>query len=255
MRQKIVAGNWKMNTNYVSGLALFSEILHMVNAEALNDQKVIVCAPFLSLNSLTQLAKGHKNLYIGAQNCHQEDQGAYTGEISAAMLQAIDVSHVILGHSERREYFGETDTLLAQKVNAALRNKLIPIFCIGETIDQRTNQTYFQVLREQLKQGLFHLSSQEFSNQIIIAYEPVWAIGTGLTASPEQAQEVHAFIRKELTWQYGQEIANSTSIIYGGSCNVQNATSLFTQPDIDGGLIGGASLKSRDFVDIIKVFN
>ena len=255
MRKKIVAGNWKMNTDYISGLALFSEILHMVNDEVRNQQEVVICAPFLSLNSIAQLAKNQVRVSVGAQNCHQKDQGAYTGKISAQMLQAIGVSHVILGHSERREYFGENNALLAEKVDAALRNNLLAIFCIGETLAQRNQQIHFQHIRQQLQEGLFHLSGESFSSKIIIAYEPVWAIGTGLTATPEQAQEVHAFIRQEIATQYGTEIAQNTSILYGGSCNAQNAASLFTQADIDGGLIGGASLKSRDFVDIVKAFN
>ena len=253
MRKKIVAGNWKMNTNYTSGLSLFSEIVNMANDEVTNNQEVIVCAPFISLNSLVQLAKGGKVL-VGAQNCHQADAGAFTGEISAAMIQSVGASHVILGHSERRQYFGEDNALLAQKVNAVLSNKLTPLFCIGETLVQRNNNTHFQVIKQQLVQGLFHLSPDEF-NQVVLAYEPVWAIGTGLTATPEQAQEVHAFIRKELMTKYGEAVAANISILYGGSCNPKNASDLFAQADIDGGLIGGASLKSRDFMDIVKAFN
>jgi triosephosphate isomerase len=192
---------------------------------------------------------------VGAQNCHQADAGAFTGEISAIMLQSIGASHVILGHSERRQYFGEDNALLAQKVSTVLRNKLTPIFCIGETLDQRNNNTHFQIIKRQLEEGLFHLSLDEFDNQVILAYEPVWAIGTGLTATPAQAQEVHAFIRKALATKYGEKIATNTSILYGGSCNPKNASELFAQADIDGGLIGGASLKSRDFIDIVKAFN
>ena len=253
MRKKIVAGNWKMNTDYASGLSLFSEILNMAKDEVTNNQEVIVCAPFISLNSLAQLAKGRK-VFVGAQNCHQADAGAFTGEISAAMIQSVGASHVILGHSERRQYFGEDDALLAQKVNTVLSNKLTPIFCIGETLEQRNNNIHFQVIKQQLAQGLFHLSPDAFK-QVVLAYEPVWAIGTGLTATPEQAQEVHAFIRKELVTKYGEAIAANISILYGGSCNPKNASDLFAQADIDGGLIGGASLKSRDFIDIVKVFN
>ncbi len=254
MRKKIVAGNWKMNTDYASALSLFSEILNMAEDEITSNQKVIICAPFISLNSLAQLAKRSQKVFVGAQNCHQANAGAFTGEVSAAMVQSVGASHVILGHSERRQYFGEDNGLLAQKVNAVLSNKLIPIFCIGETLEERNNNIHFQVIKQQLVEGLFHLSPSELS-QIILAYEPVWAIGTGLTATPEQAQEVHAFIRKELELKYGQDHAANTSILYGGSCNSKNAPDLFVQADIDGGLIGGASLKSRDFIDIVKVFN
>lgn len=254
MRKKIVAGNWKMNTDYDAGVSLFSEILQLVNQEAVNNQEAIVCAPFISLKDLVQLAKDQDKVAVGAQNCHQEDSGAFTGEISANMLQAVGVSYVILGHSERRQYFGENDTLLAQKVDAALRNKLRPIFCIGETLDQRNGGEHFQVIQKQLEQGVFHLSNPQFKN-ILLAYEPVWAIGTGLTATPQQAQEVHAFIRAQLAKKYGAGIANDTTILYGGSCNPKNASELFAQEDIDGGLIGGASLKARDFVDIVNALN
>ncbi|WP_423148019.1 triose-phosphate isomerase [Rubrolithibacter danxiaensis] len=254
MRKKIVAGNWKMNLDYNSGLSLFSEVLNMVNDEITGEQGVVVCSPFIHLNSLVQLAKGHSKVSVGAQNCHQAESGAYTGEISAGMIKSVGADYVILGHSERRQYFGETDSLLAEKVKAALKNNLIPIFCIGETLEERNQERYFEVISQQLKQGIFDLSSDDFS-KIVLAYEPVWAIGTGLTASPEQAQEVHAFIRKEIESKYGAAIAENTTILYGGSCNPKNAAELFAQNDIDGGLIGGASLKSRDFVDIAKTFN
>ncbi len=194
------------------------------------------------------------NVNIGAQNIHQAESGAYTGEISASQVKSVGASHVILGHSERRAYFGETDTLLASKVDIALKHSLIPIFCIGETKEERESGAFFDVIKTQLAAGLFHLSKEAFG-AVVLAYEPVWAIGTGLTASPEQAQEVHNFIRKVLADHYGQEVADDTSILYGGSCNPSNAKELFAQADIDGGLIGGASLKSRDFIDIAKVFN
>ena len=256
MRKKIVAGNWKMNTDYTSSLDLFSEIANMITIEVNNSAQVIICAPFIPLNSLAQLAKGNNKIALGAQNCHHEESGAFTGEISAKMIQSVGVTYIIVGHSERRQYFSESDSILAQKVNTVLKNKLTPIFCIGETLAQRTSNIHFQIIKNQLEQGLFHLSAEAFAaNNLVLAYEPVWAIGTGLTATPQQAQEVHAFIRNELATQYGQQIANSTSILYGGSCNPKNAVELFAQTDIDGGLIGGASLKSRDFVDIIKSFN
>src|SRR5690606_35634857 len=191
---------------------------------------------------------------IGAQNIYFEEAGAYTGEVSAAQVKSTGATYVILGHSERRAYFGEDDYVLSKKVDAALKHGLIPIFCIGETREERESGQYFDVISEQLNKGVFHLSNEDFG-KVVLAYEPVWAIGTGLTASPEQAQEVHAFIRNAVAEQYNQDLANVTTILYGGSCNPKNAPDLFSQPDIDGGLIGGASMKSRDFVDIVKVFN
>jgi len=254
MRKKIVAGNWKMNLGYTEGLSLFSEIINMVKDEVRGDQQVIVCPPFIHLSSLAQQAKQNSRVSVGGQNCHQAESGAYTGEISAAMLQSVGAEYVILGHSERRQYFGETDMLLAEKVNTALKNGLSPIFCIGETLHERQQERHFDIIKQQLERGVFHLSETDFS-KLVIAYEPVWAIGTGLTASPDQAQEVHSFIRQEIAAKYSKETADDTTILYGGSCNPKNAAELFAQADIDGGLIGGASLKSRDFVDIIKTFN
>lgn len=252
MRKKIVAGNWKMNMDYAEGVSLFSEIVNMVRDEKKGDQQAIICAPFIHLNSLAKL--GGTTVHIGAQNCHQNASGAYTGEISAKMIKSVGCSFVIIGHSERRQYFAETDALLAEKTKAALANGLTPIFCIGETLDERNNGDYFNVIKSQLTNGIFGLSAEDFA-KIVIAYEPVWAIGTGLTASSDQAQEVHAFIRAEIATQFGSEIAEGVSILYGGSCNPKNAAELFAQQDIDGGLIGGASLKSRDFTDIVKAFN
>jgi len=254
MRKKIVAGNWKMNMDYTSGLSLFSEVLNMVNDEVRGEQEVVVCPPSLFVYSLAQLAKQNSRVSVGAQNSHQADSGAYTGEISASQIKSAGAEYVILGHSERRQYFGETNELLAKKTDAVLKNGLKPIFCIGETLEERNQNIHFQLIKEQLEQGVFHLSADEFA-KVVLAYEPVWAIGTGLTATPEQAQEIHAFIRKEIAAKYGQEAADATTILYGGSCNAKNAPELFSQADIDGGLIGGASLKSRDFTDIIKAFN
>jgi triosephosphate isomerase len=254
MRKKIVAGNWKMNMDYPSGLSVFSEIINMVKDEITGSQQAIVCSPYIHLSSLAQLAKSNTQVSVGAQNCHQAESGAFTGEVSASQIKSVGVEYVIIGHSERRQYFGESDALLSEKTIIALKNGLIPIFCIGETLEQREGDTYFEVIKKQLTGGVFNLSADDFG-KIVLAYEPVWAIGTGLTASPEQAQEIHAFIRKEIAGQYGQAVADATSILYGGSCNPKNATELFSQTDIDGGLIGGASLKSRDFVDIIKAFN
>jgi triosephosphate isomerase len=252
MRKKIVAGNWKMNLDYASGISLFSEIVNMVRDEKNGDQIAIICSPYIHLNSLAKL--GGEVVKIGAQNCHQNDNGAFTGEISAGMVKSVGCEYVIIGHSERRQYFAESNELLAQKTVKALENELTPLFCIGETLDERNNGSYFEVLKTQLEQGVFGLSAADFS-KVVIAYEPVWAIGTGLTATSAQAQEVHAYIRKEIAAKYSNEIAEATSILYGGSCNPKNAAELFAQQDIDGGLIGGASLKSRDFVDIVKAFN
>ncbi len=253
MRKKIVAGNWKMNKEFTDGLSLFSEISNMANDELNGKQDLIICSPYIHLNALVQLSKGYSHVFIGAQNCHQEEAGAYTGEISAGMLSSIAVSYVILGHSERRQYFGEDNALLAKKINITLKNNLKPIFCIGETLQEREGNIYFDVLKSQLSEAAFHLLADEFS-KLVIAYEPVWAIGTGVTASSDQAQEIHAFIRKEIATKYGENIASEISILYGGSCNPKNASELFAQTDIDGGLIGGASLKSRDFIDIAKCF-
>lgn len=252
MRKKIVAGNWKMNLDYSEGISLFSEIVNMVRDEKKGDQIAVICAPYIHINSLSQLGAGI--VKIGAQNCHQNESGAFTGEISAKMVKSTGCEYVIIGHSERRQYFAETDELLAAKTAIALQNNLTPLFCIGETLDERNNGSYYQVLESQLENGIFNLSAEDFS-KVVLAYEPVWAIGTGLTASPEQAQDIHAFIRAKIDAKYGMNIADDTTILYGGSCNPKNAAELFAQPDIDGGLIGGASLKSRDFVDIVKTFN
>jgi triosephosphate isomerase (TIM) len=254
MRKKIVAGNWKMNLDYNEGLALFSEISNMVKDELTGKQEAVVCSPFIHLHSLVQMSKGYTKISVGAQNAHQAESGAYTGEISAKMIKSVGATYVILGHSERRQYFGESSELLAKKIDTALANGLKPIFCIGETLEEREAEVHFNVIKDQLADGAFHLDEDQFA-QLVIAYEPVWAIGTGLTATSSQAQEVHAFIRNEIAARYGQEVADDTTILYGGSCNAKNAPDLFSKPDIDGGLIGGASLKSRDFVDILKVFN
>lgn len=254
MRKNIVAGNWKMNLDFETGVSLFSEIVNMVKDEVIGQQEVIICSPFIHLSTISKLAEGVKNVTTGAQNVHQAESGAYTGEISASQIKSIGATHVILGHSERRAYFGETDQLLAEKVNTTLANGLKPIFCIGETKEERESGKFFDVIKTQLDNGVFHLDATAFEN-VVLAYEPIWAIGTGLTASPEQAQEVHAFIRETLAAKYGQEVADNASILYGGSCNPSNAATLFAQKDIDGGLIGGASLKSRDFLEIVKVFN
>jgi len=252
MRKKIVAGNWKMNLEYNEGLSLFSEITNLVKEEITGTQQAVICSPFIHLHGLVQMSEGI--VAVGAQNAHQAESGAYTGEISAKMIKSLGAKYVILGHSERRQYFAESNELLAKKTDTALKHGLIPIFCIGETLQEREANQHFDVIKSQLVEGVFHLDAPDFS-KLVIAYEPVWAIGTGVTASSEQAQEIHAFIRKEIASKYNQQIADNTTILYGGSCTPKNAPDLFAQADIDGGLIGGASLKARDFVDILRVFN
>ncbi len=253
MRKKIVAGNWKMNKTYDEGLALVSEITNMVQDEVNNDAIVVICPPFPFLAGIGKALAGNDQVKLGAQDCHQKESGAYTGEVSASMLKSVGVEYVILGHSERRQYFNEDNQLLEAKVKAVLAQGLKPIFCVGETLDQREQELTFEIIETQLKEGIFHLSNEEFAN-IVIAYEPVWAIGTGKTATSAQAQEVHAFIREQIARHYDAQAALDTTILYGGSANPGNARELFSQPDVDGGLIGGASLKSRDFTDIIKSF-
>lgn len=250
MRKKIVAGNWKMNKTADEGLALVSEVTNMINAEVTGDVIAVLCPPALYLTTYKSYLAGDK-LALGAQNCHEKAAGAYTGEISAAMLQSIGVQYVILGHSERRQYFDESNAQLAEKVNISLENGLTPIFCCGESRELRENGDYVGFVKDQLTDSLFHLSAEQMAN-VVIAYEPIWAIGTGLTASAGQAQDMHYELRQHLASQYGDEVAQNTSILYGGSCNAQNAEEIFAQPDVDGGLIGGASLKSRDFVTIVK---
>ena len=243
-----------MNLDYNEGLTLFKQVADLVKAEIAGEQQAIICSPYIHLQSMGELAVNHDQLSIGAQNAHQAESGAYTGEISAKMIASIGVEYVILGHSERRQYFGETNALLAQKTDTVLKHNLLPIFCIGETLQEREAGSHFDVIKSQLTEGIFHLDAEAFA-KVIIAYEPVWAIGTGVTATSEQAQEIHAFIRAEIAAKYSPEVAEGITILYGGSCNPKNAPELFAKADIDGGLIGGASLKARDFVDILKVFN
>jgi len=255
MRKNIVAGNWKMNTTYQDGLALVSEITNMVQDEVTgpNGVEVVICPPFPFLFAIGKQLPTDSRFHLGAQNCSQKESGAYTGEVSAKMLQSVGCEYVILGHSERRQYFREDDELLSQKLKAVLAAGLKPIFCVGESLETREADDTFNFISKQLKDGLFHLSNEEF-DQVVIAYEPIWAIGTGKTATSAQAQEVHAFIREQIARAYDAEAALNTTILYGGSANAQNARELFSQPDVDGGLIGGASLKSRDFTEIIKSF-
>ncbi len=251
MRKKIVAGNWKMNKTADEAKALLSEVINMVKDEVTSDVEVVLCPPALYLTTARQYLAAGGKISLGAQNCHEKDSGAYTGEISAPMLKSIGVDYVILGHSERRQYFDETNAQLAEKVDRALENGLTPIFCCGESRDMRENGDYIGFVKDQLTDSLFHLSAESFA-KVVIAYEPIWAIGTGLTASSAQAQDMHFELRQHIAGQYGDSVAQDISILYGGSANAQNAAELFAQPDVDGGLIGGASLKSRDFTTVVK---
>lgn len=250
MRKKIVAGNWKMNKNFEDGLKLATEVVNIAKAEVTGEVSLVLCTPFIHLSAVGKLVEGKVSL--GAQNLYNKESGAYTGEISPEMLKSVGVKYVILGHSERREYFGETNAQLAEKVNLSLKHGLVPIFCCGETLQQREAGIHIDFVKTQLSESLFHLSIEDFS-KVVIAYEPIWAIGTGVTATSAQAQEMHAELRKHLVSKYGSTGQN-TSILYGGSAKPSNAKELFAQPDIDGGLIGGASLVARDFVDIAKSF-
>ncbi|MEP0985961.1 triose-phosphate isomerase [Ekhidna sp.] len=254
MRKNIVAGNWKMNCSLPEGKKLASEVIHMVQDEVQNNAQIILIPPFIHLTGIHSLIGSSSNIFLGAQNCHQESNGAFTGEVSAAMLVSCGASHVILGHSERREYFHETDELLASKVKFALDNGLTPIFCCGEKLEVREAGNHENLVRSQVDEALFGLSEEEIQ-KVVIAYEPVWAIGTGKTASAEQAQEMHAFIRNQIASKYSQGVAEEISILYGGSVKPENAREIFSQADVDGGLIGGASLKSRDFTNIVKAFD
>ncbi|MSQ79253.1 MAG: triose-phosphate isomerase [Flavobacteriaceae bacterium] len=254
MRKKIIAGNWKMNKSFQEGLDLSSEIINMVRDEVHTATQVVLCPPFTHLNAVAGLIGNAVNMSTGAQNCYTETSGAYTGEVSAAILKSVGCSYIIVGHSERRQYFAEKNATLAKKTDAVLANGMNPIYCCGETLDERNSEKHFEVIKSQVSEGLFHLSGEAFGN-VVIAYEPVWAIGTGVTASTAQAQEVHAFIRGLVSEKYGIEVANNLTIQYGGSVKPDNAVELFSQPDIDGGLIGGAALQSRSFVDIVKAMN
>jgi triosephosphate isomerase (TIM) len=247
MRKKIVAGNWKMNTSVQEGVELAKAVNSLVNE---NNTIVVLCTPFVHLTEVKKVIS-KKNIFLGAQNCADQKSGAYTGEVSASMVKSTGATHVILGHSERRAYYGETNALLATKVNLALENGLTPIFCIGEVLEEREAGKHFEVVKTQLNEGLFHLSADDFS-KLVIAYEPVWAIGTGKTATGEQAQEIHKVIRDHIASKYGAKLADDTSILYGGSCKASNAGELFANPDVDGGLIGGASLKAEDFLGIVN---
>lgn len=249
MRKQIVAGNWKMNNDLAQTETLITELKKQSGSP---EVEVMIAPAFTNLwpafNSLRD-----NSIEVIAQNMHFADSGAYTGEVSASMLKSIGIKTVILGHSERRAYFNETDELLAKKVDAALKNDLRVIFCFGEELKDRKSGNHESVVNEQIKNALFHLGASDFKN-IVLAYEPVWAIGTGETASPEQAQDMHAFIRKTLSTKYGKEVADTVSILYGGSVKPNNAKEIFGKPDVDGGLIGGASLIAEDFFAIVNAF-
>jgi triosephosphate isomerase (TIM) len=247
MRQQIVAGNWKMNTDLESGIALAQAVTSQLEQPR---GLVVFGVPATHLQAVTAAVKGQKMVHTAAQNCHHEEKGAYTGEVSVDMIKSIGSGFVIIGHSERREYFKETDAMLAKKVDLALSRGLRPIFCCGEALKIREKGTHVNHVVRQLKASLYHLEPEQFK-QVVIAYEPIWAIGTGKTATSEQAQEMHLALRKAISRKYGKRIGNATPILYGGSCNAQNAADLFSQPDVDGGLIGGASLKAADFLTII----
>lgn len=252
MRTNIVAGNWKMNNTFEEADNLINDIVEFLKNNPQDKAAVILCPPAVYLEMATDFAQ-EVDIYIGAQNISNYASGAYTGEISAKMLSSMDVDYTIIGHSERRKYFNESHEMLAQKVNMALQSDIAPIFCCGELLPEREAGKHFDIVKTQLEESLFHLNKADFGNAIV-AYEPVWAIGTGVTATSDQAQEMHAFIRKLIVDKYDQETAENTTILYGGSCNGKNAKELFANPDVDGGLIGGASLKSDEFIQIIKSF-
>ena len=248
IRKKLIAGNWKMNKTSADASVLVQEIVAEVGRS--NDVDVVVCPPYTSLETVGKAIDG-SSIKLGAQNMHHEASGAYTGEVSASMLRALFTNYVILGHSERRTYFGENDKFINQKVLASLKNQLKPILCVGETLAERESGSTLKVVQTQVEADLEGVSKEQ-ATSIVVAYEPVWAIGTGKVATTEQAQEVHAFIRSLLVKLYGDAVAQKVRILYGGSMKPANAPELLSQKDIDGGLIGGASLESRSFVDLIK---
>ena len=248
MRKRIVAGNWKMNMNNSEAQALFESLN---NTKIVSSIEIIIAPPSLYLSEFA--SKKGKQIYLAAQNCSDNENGAYTGEISASMLCSIGVKYCLVGHSERRQYQKESDLLLKQKVDALLKNKVIPIFCCGENLDKRKSGDFYQVIQDQIENSLFHLTDSQIK-EVVIAYEPIWAIGTGVTASSGQAQEIHAFIRALLVEKYSLQTADEISILYGGSCKASNAKELFMNSDVDGGLIGGAALDPDSFFAITESF-
>ena len=250
MRKKIVAGNWKMNKNLQEGIALVNELKEVVKNPKCD---VVICTPFIHLATVAEMLKGTP-IQLGAENCADKASGAYTGEVSAEMVKSTGAQYVILGHSERRQYYGETGEILKEKVQLALQNDLKVLYCIGESLEEREANKQNEVVKKELEESVFNLSADEFA-KIVIAYEPIWAIGTGKTATAEQAEEIHAYIRQCVAEKYGAQVADDTTILYGGSCKASNAPELFSKPDIDGGLIGGASIKAADFNGIIEAWN
>lgn len=249
MSKKLIAGNWKMNKTFQDSKSLIKSIRKNLDVDTLSKIDVVICPPFTSLSRARKLTK-ESGIKIGAQNMYYENDGAYTGEISASMLKALDCEYVIIGHSERRQYFSETDFTINIKIKKAIENELISIVCVGESLEQRENKIQNQIVKEQLTNCLTAIDEKDF-DKIIIAYEPIWAIGTGKTATPDEANQMHIFIRETIEKLYNQEVATNIRILYGGSVNENNSKELFTQSDIDGGLIGGASLKPESFAKII----
>ncbi len=257
MAKKIVAGNWKMNLTLDEGKTLANDVCKKIKQKPLKEinesPEVIFFTPFIHLGEVSKIGNEVEGAFVGAQNCYSEQSGAYTGEISAPMIKSTTATHVLIGHSERRSLFNEDNKMLAAKTSMAIKNGLKVVFCCGEILEEREKENHYNVVKDQLEEGLFWMDENTFET-ITIAYEPVWAIGTGVTASPEQAQEMHAYIRQLVDEKYGKKVAENTTILYGGSCNAKNAQELFAKEDVDGGLIGGASLKSDDFFKIIQSF-
>lgn len=251
-RKKIVAGNWKMNMNYDEGISLIKDCIALSNATQF-EVEILFATPAIHLKTASELVAETPNMHVAAQNCHWEMNGAFTGEISLPMIKSCGASYVIIGHSERREYNRETNQELALKINAAIKESITPIFCCGESLELRESGEYFNWIKTQLYESLFQLTFDEIS-KVVIAYEPIWAIGTGKTASATQAQEIHAYIRQLISEKYSSAVASSIPILYGGSCKPSNAKEIFSQPDVDGGLIGGASLVATDFIAIANSF-
>ena len=249
MRKKIIIANWKMNLSYAEAMSLADAIADSDGGQEYCS--VIIAAPYIYIHDLINRTRSREDFFIAAQNCFSEDKGAYTGEISASMLASIGVEHVIIGHSERRTIFNEDNALLAKKINKSIQHGLIPIYCCGEDLVQRKSGRHFDTVQNQLSEGLFHID-KSFIKECIIAYEPVWAIGTGVNALAFEIQEMHSFIRQKIKEKYGEEIAQKIPILYGGSVSIRNANEIFNCNDVDGGLVGGASLKSDDFISIIK---
>ena len=251
MRKKIVAGNWKMNETLQEGVQLAKEITEQLQADK-PQCEVVICTPFIHLASVAEVLD-KEIVALGAENCADQEKGAYTGEVSAAMVKSTGADYVILGHSERRQYYHETAEILKEKVLLALKNNLKVIFCCGETLEEREQNKQNEIVKAELEQSVFNLTAEEWKN-IVIAYEPIWAIGTGKTATSDEAEEMLAYIRSIVAEKYGQAVADETSILYGGSCKPSNAKELFAKPNIDGGLSGGASLKAADFKGIIDAW-